>query len=586
MEGQSEQARHTPLLEAIRSSGRLLPFPLLVIDRSGNIVLASDLVEEEFGYTPDELAGRPVSDLVPEPSKGEHGTLMEGFWKKPERRAMARGLPLSLRRKDGRETPVDITLTPFEAEGTPLVLCVVRDLADQIADVRQDLEDTQGVLEGVEHALQVRNQMLAEISAMQSWFIGTDSPGDDFDALLERMLRYTNSEYGFIGQILHDEDGAPYLHTFAVTNISWNEDTRRFYEENAPTGMIFRNLETLFGAAIVSGEVVRANHPASDERSGGLPDGHPALNAFLGVPFVRDGVPVGMVGLANRPGGYSKGYVDHIRPLLDSLAQIVIAHRIEVARSRAEREVIEQKDDLALSNLRLAEALRTRNSFMSMVSHELRSPLTPILGFSEGLGYGIYGELTEQQRHVLGNINESSNRLMKLIDDILDYARSDVDPAEFDVSLLAVGPLVLGCQSMLASAADSKGLVIDLDIEDEAFRVAASEPHLKQLLVALLDNALKFTPGGGSVGVRVRRADDGAAVDIEVWDSGIGIDPEDHERIFEPFLQLDHEKTRHFEGSGLGLARAAKLAELHGGSISVQSALGEGASFTFRCPAL
>ncbi|MCQ6458508.1 sensor histidine kinase, partial [Vibrio parahaemolyticus] len=88
-------------------------------------------------------------------------------------------------------------------------------------------------------------------------------------------------------------------------------------------------------------------------------------------------------------------------------------------------------------------------------------------------GDGIYGELTEKQRQVLGNINESGNRLMKLIDDILDYARSDVDPAEFDVSLLAVGPLVLGCQSMLASAADSKGLVIDLDIEDEAFRVAA-----------------------------------------------------------------------------------------------------------------
>lgn len=582
---ESEQAGHVPVLDAVRSSATLLPFPLLVIDQKGHIVLASEQAHEEFGYAPDELHGRPVSVLVPDQSKDRHGSLMQGFWEKPERRAMARGLPLSLRRKDGSETPVDVTLTPFEAEGAQLVLCVVQDLADQVADVRQHLEDTQGVLQGVELALQVRNQMLAEVSAMQSWFIGTDAPGDEFDALLERMLRYTNSEYGFIGQILKDENGAPYLHTFAVTNISWNDDTRRFYEENAPTGMIFRNMETLFGAAITSGEVVRANHPGTDERSGGLPDGHPALNAFLGVPFVRDGEPVGMVGLANRPGGYSQGYVDSIRPLLDSLAQIVIAHRTEVARSKAEREVIRQKDDLALSNLRLAEALRTRNSFMSMVSHELRSPLTPILGFSEGLVYGIYGELTQQQRDVLQNINESGNRLMKLIDDILDYARSDVDPADFEASPLEVWPILLGCQSMLASAADLKGFAIDLDVEDESLRVMASEGHLKQLVMALLENAVKFTPDGGSVGVRVRRADEDTAVDIEIWDSGIGIDPEDQERIFEPFLQLDHEKTRHFEGSGLGLARAAKLAELHGGSIDVQSASGEGACFTFRCPA-
>ena len=207
------------------------------------------------------------------------------------------------------------------------------------------------------------------------------------------------------------------------------------------------------------------------------------------------------------------------------------------------------------------------------------------LGFSEGLGFGIYGELTEAQQGALKNINDSGHRLMGLIDDILDYARSDVDPGELEIAPVEVGPLLLGCQSMMASAAEMKGMVIALDLEDESQRVLASEPHLRKLIMALLDNAVKFTPSGGSLGVRVRRAEEGTAVDIEVWDSGIGIAPEDHQRIFEPFFQLDHDKARHFEGSGLGLALGAKLAELLAGSLTVQSALGEGACFTFRCPA-
>ncbi len=569
------------VLDSIRATGTVLPFPILVVNEGGIVVMASELVRDELGYTPEELVGRPVADLIPESSRDKHGNLMMGYWKNPERRMMARGLPLTARRKDGVETPVDVTLTPFEVDGERLVLCVVRDLAEQIADHRQHLQETQGILEGVEDALEARNQMLAEVRAMQSWFIGADSPGDEFDALLERMLRFTSSEYGFIGQILHEEDGTPYLHTFAVTNIAWDEATRRFYDENAPTGMIFRNMETLFGAAITSGEIVVANSPGTDHRSGGLPDGHPDLNAFLGVPFVRDGVPVGMVGLANRPGGYSQRYVESVGPLLDSLAQIVIAHRTEVARTAAVEVVKSQKDALTVANIRLSEALKTRNKFMSMVSHELRSPLTPILGFSEGLSYGIYGEVTADQRRVLSNINESGSRLMKLIDDILDYARSDVNPAEIELTTVNVEALLESCRTMMASAADLKGIAIEMDIESGPLHVLSSESHLKKMVMALLENAVKFTPEGGSVGLRARRVEGG--VEIEVWDSGIGIDPEAYERIFEPFIQLDHGKSRHFEGSGLGLALAAKLAGLHGTSIEVESELEKGSRFTFRC---
>ncbi len=144
-------------------------------------------------------------------------------------------------------------------------------------------------------------------------------PGILFDGMLESLLELTESEYGFIGEINLAADGSPlmeesymkfrgrpYLKTHAITDISWNDETRAFYAENAPKGMEFHNLQTLFGAVIVTGEPVIANSPSNDPRRGGLPDGHPPLNAFLGVPFYKNGEMTGMIGVANREGGYDR----------------------------------------------------------------------------------------------------------------------------------------------------------------------------------------------------------------------------------------------------------------------------------------
>ena len=119
-----------------------------------------------------------------------------------------------------------------------------------------------------------------------------------FDNLLSQLLQLTESEYGFIGQILHTHTGAPYLKTHAITNIAWNKEMRGFYDDHAPAGMEFHNMETLFGAAIRSEQPVIANSPATDDRSSGCPAGHPPIRAFLGVPFHRRGKLIGMFGVA------------------------------------------------------------------------------------------------------------------------------------------------------------------------------------------------------------------------------------------------------------------------------------------------
>jgi PAS domain S-box-containing protein len=197
-----------------------------------------------------------------------------------------------------------------------------------------------------------RNQLLQCISEVQAQFIAEANPKILFDRLLSTILDLTQSEYGFIGEILFDDAqapyveaaymkmrGRPYVKAHAITNIAWDEATRQLYAEQATTGMEFHNLQTLFGAVIVTGKPVIANHPATDPRRGGLPNGHPPLHAFLGIPFYSGQQLVGMVGIANRPGGYGDALIEELQPFLATCSQIIAAYRNEKCR---------QQTDLAL----------------------------------------------------------------------------------------------------------------------------------------------------------------------------------------------------------------------------------------------
>jgi GAF domain-containing protein len=165
------------------------------------------------------------------------------------------------------------------------------------------------------------------VSGVQRLIESGASTGEVFDSLLTEILNTTQSEYGFIGEVFVGEDGRPYLKTHAITNIAWNEETRTFYEDNAPQGLEFRNLRTLFGAAISSARPVISNDPAGDSRSGGLPTGHPAMHCFLGLPLMDEEGMVGMLGVANRPGGYDEDLLEALSPLSSKTARLLRLHR-------------------------------------------------------------------------------------------------------------------------------------------------------------------------------------------------------------------------------------------------------------------
>jgi PAS domain S-box-containing protein len=186
-------------------------------------------------------------------------------------------------------------------------------------------------------------QQLQAIHEVQTLYFENGNPEAIFEKLLSEVLALSESEYGFIGEVLRDPSGAPFLKTRAITNIAWNDETRRFYEENAPTGLEFRNLQTLFGAAMTKGDPVIANDPAHDPRRGGLPEGHPELAAFLGVPLYAAGEMVAMLGVANRPGGYDEALVAWLEPLLTTIANMVRTHAVGRERRRAEAQLEESE---------------------------------------------------------------------------------------------------------------------------------------------------------------------------------------------------------------------------------------------------
>ena len=190
------------------------------------------------------------------------------------------------------------------------------------------------VLQGESYAMQL--ELLNAINRAQSTFIAHANDNAAFDQLLSDLLALTDSEYGFIGEVLRTPAGDPYLKTQAITNVAWNDATRAFYTENAPTGMAFYNLKSLFGAVLTSAKPVIANDPNNDPRRGGLPAGHPPLNAFLGIPILVGDRLVAMAGMSNRPGGYNQAVLDFLQPLLVTIGQLVEARNNQLARRHSE----------------------------------------------------------------------------------------------------------------------------------------------------------------------------------------------------------------------------------------------------------
>jgi signal transduction histidine kinase len=290
--------------------------------------------------------------------------------------------------------------------------------------------------------------------------------------------------------------------------------------------------------------------------------------ALLSVPLIREDQIIGSLSFNRKaPGEFSPAVVDVLKTFATQSA-------LAIQNARLFREIADK-------SRQLEAASRHKSEFLANMSHELRTPLNAIIGFSEVLTEQMFGDINDKQAEYLKDILESGRHLLSLINDILDLSkieagRMELDQTDFDLPSVVDNALIL-----VRERATRRGITLGRTIDGRLGTIRGDERKVKQVLLNLLSNALKFTPEGGRIDVGAGLRDEVA--EVSVTDTGIGIAPADQEAVFEEFRQVGAAE-RKAEGTGLGLALSRKFIELHGGTIWVRSELGRGSTFTFALP--
>ncbi len=242
------------------------------------------------------------------------------------------------------------------------------------------------------------------------------------------------------------------------------------------------------------------------------------------------------------------------------------------------RDTTERKRQLEEENRRIQETNRLKSEFLANMSHELRTPLNAIIGFSELMVNGKVGDMAPDQKEYLGDILTSARHLLRLINDVLDLTKVEAGKMEFRPEVIDLSKVAAEVKDILRGLAAQKRIQIDLEISPGLPSALLDPSKLKQVLYNFLSNALKFSPEGGIVTLRIHREEEGH-FRLEVEDSGIGIKREDLPKLFVEFQQLDAGSAKKYAGTGLGLALTKSIVEAQGGKVGVRSEPGKGSVF-------
>ncbi|MDH5407362.1 MAG: ATP-binding protein [Gammaproteobacteria bacterium] len=531
----------------------------------------------------------------------------------------------------------------------------------------------------------LQQKLLTAIERAQSHYIDDGDSKTLFNGMLSDVLDFTESEYGFIGEIHYKDGNIPYLKTHAITNIAWNDETREFYAANAPSGLEFYNLDSLFGEVIKTGKAVISNDPSNDLRGAGTPEGHPPLKAFLGAPIYRGSQFVGMLGIANRAVGYDDQLLEQLQPLLRTCGSLIAGYRDAYNRQEAENILQKQGEflrsvlstineailtfdqrgyinsnnpaaeemfglsqdklktctlfdlildlpinftthhhdadnqiltkmveytgkhssghtfplELAITPLKLdghqmytgvgrdiserQQSNRIKNEFISTISHELRTPLTTIEGALKLLADKKVSHLSpDQVTEMLDAAQSSSERLQKLINDILEIQQLEFGDFMFEPELIQVHDFLNQVVRRTLDLALQKGIRLKVDNDDTELYFRIDLKLLLRVMDNLLNNALHYAEPDSEVTLNTEK--NGAYARITVTNKGNTIPEEVCDSIFDVFFQVDSGDTRQPGKAGLGLSIAKSIIERHHGQIYVKSTQEEGTRFFFDLP--
>jgi PAS domain S-box-containing protein len=574
-----------------------LPGIFYLFDHTGRFLRWNRAFKTLSGYSGEEIAAMSPLDFFAGDDRALLKERIEKVFETGASDADARFLS-----KDGRRTPYYLVGVRFILDGVPCCIGMGIDITE-----RKETEKT---------IKRYNDELLALADASNVVVSSTNTTNELYETICEIAVKDFGLKMAWLGLVVEDTYDVKIGGQFPLddgylknTKVTWDD---------SPTGMepIGRAIKT---KTVHVSDDINTDTRFASWREKALKWG---FHSFLTAPMITSkGKVIGAINLYKEETQFFTPQRKKLFQIFANQAATAIENALllegleqKVSKRTQEFEtanlqLLTMNEELALrrteadtAKMQADAANRAKSDFLANMSHELRTPLNSIIGFSELLEDGIAGPIADNQKELVNDISTSGKHLLSLINDILDLSKVEAGKMELELGEFSLEELIDGSLVMFREKAMKHNIKIVAVVEEGIGNIVADERKIKQVLFNLLSNAFKFTPDGGSVRVAARRVvrdrglgiggenlnpnpqqptPDRDFIEISVTDTGIGIAPEDQEKLFQPFRQIDSVLSKKYSGTGLGLNLCKQFIELHGGRIWIESEEGRGSKFIF-----